>query len=145
MFGGSREPHDVLGPRTAAGLIDFVLVLAIGVGLAALAGDLDTEDGLTAGVPGGRLWVWAAVFILYPAVTEALTGQTFGKALFGLHVVDDLGQRPSWWRSLHRNIFRVIDVLPAAYLLGFIVAATTKRHQRIGDYFADTLVVRLVK
>ena len=145
MFGGSREPHDVLGRRSAAGLIDVVLVLAAGVGLAAAGGNLATDDGLTAEISGWALWVWIGVFILYPTISEALTGQTLGKAVFGLRVVTDVGARPSWWRSLHRNVFRVIDVLPVLYLVGFVVAATSKQHQRIGDMFADTLVVRLVE
>ena len=145
MFGGSREPHDVLGARIGAGLLDVLLMAFVGVGLAAAAGDLDTDDGFTAQVTGWAFAAWACAIVLYPTVAEALTGQTLGKAVFRLRVVDDIGRRPSWWRSFRRNVFRIIDVLPFLYVVGLVLAATSERHQRLGDMAADTLVVRLIE
>ena len=44
--------------------------------------------------------------------------------------------------SAIRNILRLIDFLPSAYLLGAIVILATRKNQRIGDVVAGTLVVR---
>ena len=37
---------------------------------------------------------------------------------------------------------RVIDVLPFAYLVGFIAIQISGKNQRLGDMLANTLVVR---
>jgi hypothetical protein len=40
-----------------------------------------------------------------------------------------------------RNIVRVVDALPLAYGLGFLIAASNAKHLRLGDLAAGTLVV----
>jgi uncharacterized RDD family membrane protein YckC len=42
-----------------------------------------------------------------------------------------------------RTILRIVDSLPAFYLLGFIVVVASKEKQRIGDMAAGTVVVRV--
>ena len=39
-----------------------------------------------------------------------------------------------------RNLLRLVDELPASYLLGFVVMLASKRHQRLGDVAAGTVV-----
>ena len=44
-------------------------------------------------------------------------------------------------RAMSRNLLRIVDYLPAFYLVGVITMLCTKRHQRLGDLAAGTLVV----
>jgi hypothetical protein len=41
-----------------------------------------------------------------------------------------------------RNVLRLVDILPGAYLVGMITIIVTRRNQRLGDLAAGTLVVR---
>jgi uncharacterized RDD family membrane protein YckC len=64
------------------------------------------------------------------------------KALFNLRVVDQTGQPASRRQVLIRTGLRVFDVLPMAYLLGFVVVlASGCRGQRIGDLVAHTRAI----
>ena len=83
--------------------------------------------------------LWIAYFTYF----EATSGQTLGKRLLGLRVVDArTGRPPDFLMSLARNVIRVVDWLPAFYFLGFLVAAVTTNRQRIGDVAAGTVVIR---
>jgi uncharacterized RDD family membrane protein YckC len=87
-------------------------------------------------------WPWLAlVWVTYGAVLEGLFGATIGKGLAGLRVTDLEGRRIGWQAAIVRNLARLLDVLPFAYLLGGILTLATKRHQRLGDRLAGTVVV----
>ena len=90
-------------------------------------------------------WPWLALlWVTYYGVLEALFGATVGKALTGLRVTDLEGRRIGWQGAIVRNLARLLDVLPFAYLLGGILTLATKRHQRLGDLLAGTIVVPAV-
>src|SRR5205823_14168695 len=87
-------------------------------------------------------WPWLALlWVTYYAVLEGLFGASFGKRLAGLRVTDLEGRRIGWQAAIVRNLARLLDVLPFAYLLGGILTLATKRHQRLGDILAGTIVV----
>jgi uncharacterized RDD family membrane protein YckC len=89
-------------------------------------------------------WVWLALlWVTYYAVLEGLFGASLGKRLAGLRVTDLEGRRIGWQAAIVRNLARLLDVLPFAYLLGGILTLVTRRHQRLGDLLAGTLVVPL--
>ncbi len=89
-------------------------------------------------------WPWLALlWVTYYAVLEGFFGATLGKRLAGLRVTDLEGRRIGWQAAIVRNLARLLDVLPFAYLLGGILTLATKRHQRLGDLLAGTLVVPL--
>lgn len=71
-------------------------------------------------------------------------GQTVGKRVMGLRVVDDrgLGLRPG--QVVVRNILRAVDSLPLFYLVGGVAMAFSRHCQRLGDLAAGTVVVRTV-
>jgi len=90
-------------------------------------------------------WPWLALlWVTYYGVLEGLFGATVGKALTGLRVTDLEGRRIGWQAAIVRNLARLLDVLPFAYLLGGILTLATKRHQRLGDLLAGTIVVPAV-
>lgn len=67
-------------------------------------------------------------------------GQTLGKRLFGLRVIDLHGLRLQFQQIALRNLLRPIDGLPVFYLVGAIAAMTTRNSQRLGDLAASTAV-----
>ena len=72
-----------------------------------------------------------------------LTGerQTVGKMLLGIKVVrEDNGEIPGL--GAIRTVLRIVDVLPFAYLVGFIAVPISSKNQRLGDMAANILVVR---
>ena len=68
-------------------------------------------------------------------------GQTLGKRLLRLRVVDARGLRLTFTQVVLRNLLRFIDGLPLFYLVGGAAALLSRRAQRLGDLAADTLVV----
>ena len=70
-------------------------------------------------------------------------GQTIGKRLFRLRVMDAGGLQLQPGQVVLRNILRTIDMFPILYLLGGAVCFFGVRNQRIGDIAAGTIVVRL--
>ncbi len=69
-------------------------------------------------------------------------GQTLGKRLLGLRVIDARGMRLHFSQIAIRNILRAVDSLPYFYLIGGIAAFVNRRCQRLGDLAANTVVAR---
>ncbi len=69
-------------------------------------------------------------------------GQSVGKKLLGLRVMDARGFRLRFDQIVLRNILRAVDILPLAYLFGGLTAFFSSRHQRLGDMLGGTVVVR---
>jgi hypothetical protein len=69
-------------------------------------------------------------------------GQTLGKRVLGLRVMDAQGLRLEFSQIVIRNLLRAIDLLPVFYLVGGMVAVFTRNSQRLGDLAANTIVVR---
>ncbi len=59
----------------------------------------------------------------------------------GVRIVSRDGGPPGTSGLLIRNIFRLIDSLPAAYVLGLITCFVTANRVRVGDMAAGTLLV----
>lgn len=127
------------GSRFIAVLIDLAVQLVL-IALAALA-----ALGLLGGGVGVALFaiaLFAAVF-LYDILFEVLAaGRTPGKRITHLRVVRERGTPVDLPASAIRNLLRLIDWLPGAYLLGLASILLTERNQRLGDLAGGTLVVR---
>lgn len=79
----------------------------------------------------------------YPILTEYLwRGQTIGKRVFRLRVMDAEGFRVRFSQILIRNLLRYVDFLPAFYCTGGIFCLLSRHAQRLGDIAAGTIVVR---
>lgn len=135
-----------LGSRFAAALIDgflqTMLVVALGVVLLGLDGFGAVEDtgGLGAAVFFvASFLVWFGYDILFEVLAS---GRTPGKRWNGLRVVRSGGHPITFLPSAVRNILRLVDLLPAAYVVGCISVLVTARNQRLGDLAAGTLVIR---
>jgi uncharacterized RDD family membrane protein YckC len=71
-------------------------------------------------------------------------GQTIGKKLLRLRVMDAQGLRLQFSQIVMRNLLRFVDVLPGFYLVGGLACLFSRRAQRLGDVVANTIVVRNV-
>ncbi len=80
-------------------------------------------------------------FLYHPILEVAMHGRTPGKRMAGVRVVSRDGGAPSTAALLIRNIFRLIDSLPAAYVLGLTACFVTSNRVRVGDMAAGTLLV----
>ena len=78
-------------------------------------------------------------FTLFEAFNN---GRTPGKSVAKIRVIHQSGRGISFVESLGRNLVRPIDYMPSMYAVGVLCVFVTKRHQRLGDLVAGTLVVR---
>jgi uncharacterized RDD family membrane protein YckC len=121
--------------RFLAYLVDSVIVVVIL--FLAVFGALFLGEAAAALIPA----ICLGVPILYWGLMHASARQaTFGKALLGLKVTDISGGRVAVLRSLAREVAKYISALPL--MIGFILAAFTKRKQALHDFFVSTTVVR---
>jgi len=136
-----------LGSRAIACLVDSVVqsFVTLAIVLAGLylfslvhrGNPLDLVAGILIGGAG------LVGFIGYWIVLEMITnGQSIGKRMAGLRVIRDDGTPINFWDSLIRNLVRIVDMLPAYYLVGIVSIWLSTRSKRVGDYAAGTVVVK---
>jgi uncharacterized RDD family membrane protein YckC len=132
--------------RIAAAAIDYALVsLAATPAVLYVAPDMPEKFFRGADIPAWDMMrvqlIMLAFLMPYFIVQEGAFGRTLGKRLLGLEVRTEGGGRISWWQAVVRNLLRVVDQLPVAYLLGVSLIIIGPRPQRLGDRLARTLVV----
>lgn len=80
------------------------------------------------------LWFYNILFeVLY-------YGQTPGKKLLGIRTIRSNGSPVKLTASVLRNLLRVVDFLPFAYLFGILFTLFSTSFSRLGDLVADTVV-----
>jgi Predicted membrane protein/domain len=145
-----RTPEGVVfsqvlaGPivRSAAWLVDVTVVLILTVMLSwCLLLIQFVNADLAAAL---QIVLYFAISISYGMATEwAWKGQTLGKKLLRLRVMDAEGLKLHFHQIVIRNLLRFADVLPLAYAVGGLACTISPRYQRLGDLAANTIVVRL--
>lgn len=68
-------------------------------------------------------------------------GQTLGKRLFRLRVMDARGLRLHFSQVVIRNLLRFADSLPGFYMVGGLACLISEQGQRLGDIAANTVVI----
>lgn len=85
----------------------------------------------------------AAIYFLYHPAFEIFTrGRTPGKRIAGVRIVNREGGIPSVSAVLIRNVFRLVDSLPAFYVVGLVTTVLSQQRLRVGDMAAGTLLVQ---
>jgi len=84
----------------------------------------------------------AALVLVYGSVLHALRGQTLGKMLFGIRLVDRGGGPPALWVCVLRGLISLISL--AALGLGFLLVPFARRRRALHDLLSATCVVRLL-
>jgi uncharacterized RDD family membrane protein YckC len=147
-----RTPEGIEFALPLAGPFSRMLALAVDLGaIAVLVSVLEKVLAplavLGQDISGGvHILVDFVLTLIYAMALEWLwRGQTVGKRLMGLRVVDARGLRLEPSQVIVRNLLRALDALPALYLVGGIACALNGHRQRIGDIAAGTVVVRTPK
>lgn len=129
-----------VGSRFVSAGIDFTIQILLTVAAAVVFLAFGVGGGVSAGLFAIALF---AIFFVYDVAFEVLNGgRTPGKRWTGLRVVRSGGQPVGFVTSAIRNVLRLVDFLPSAYLAGIVSILVTKRNQRLGDLAADTVVAR---
>jgi uncharacterized RDD family membrane protein YckC len=119
---------DLAGITLFSGLLSQVLLLtAIVSPDFALAARTLSYFVVTIGYSIFFEWIWR--------------GQTIGKRVLKIRVVDAEGFRLRPTQIVMRNLLRVIDLLPAFYAVGGICCLLSPKYQRLGDIAANTVVI----
>ncbi|MBS3782113.1 MAG: DUF1614 domain-containing protein [Candidatus Thermoplasmatota archaeon] len=83
-----------------------------------------------------------SIQFIYFTLTEWYFGTSLGKAVVGLKVLDDDLGRITFVQSAARNSGRYADIFLGFYILSLILILRSPEKKRIGDYIADTRVVK---
>ncbi len=138
--GGINLEAQVVGPipRFFAFAIDLVIR---GIVIFALS-ILSIPFG-SFGLGGGFFLIFLFIIEwLYPVLFEVyMRGQTPGKKLLKISVINDDLSPVTLGTSMVRNLLRTVDFLPLFYLAGLICMLSNRRFQRLGDIAAGTLVI----
>lgn len=128
--------------RFLAWALDFVIVLVATMFIASLLLALDV---VSAGVgQAASVLVQFALLLGYGIGFEWFNrGQTIGKRVLRLRVVDLQGLRLKPSQVVIRNLLRFVDMLPLFYVVGGLACVISRRGQRLGDLAANTIVVRI--
>lgn len=137
------------GSRSYAFIIDWHIRLLLAFAWFALAallmlGHIVPKPGdATTGAAyllGATLPPFAIFFLYHPVLEIVMRGRTPGKRIAGVRVVTASGGVPSAGALLVRNLFRIIDMLPAFYLVGLVSTIVTANKVRIGDLASGTVL-----
>lgn len=128
-------------------LVNLVLVMVLdffpnAIGAAEGAGLDEAPDIVTGLIVAVYLLIQFAIIWGYYTLFELLwNGQTPGKWIAGVRVLRNDGGPAGGTEAAVRNLVRIIDFLPFAYGVGFLVMLANRQARRLGDLAAGTLVV----
>ncbi|OHD53614.1 MAG: hypothetical protein A2Y33_06745 [Spirochaetes bacterium GWF1_51_8] len=133
---------DIIIQSLITGGILFVLMFVM-MGGACLRVDQSNDSAFMTTVLVVFLIILAILITSFQMIFELLwKGQTPGKRILHIRVVQDNGSAASPLSIILRNIFRMVDFLPVANLAGAVCALVNKDKKRIGDLVAGTIVIR---
>jgi uncharacterized RDD family membrane protein YckC len=127
------------GTRAYAFLIDWHIRLLLALALVLLGlllAGLSTAFRVAFVLPAALLYLF-----YHPVLEIVMRGRTPGKRIAGARIVTLDGATPGTGALLLRNVFRLIDQLPALYLLGLTFTIWTTQRVRLGDLVAGTVLV----
>src|SRR5438445_13020134 len=130
-----------MGSRFLAWLIDALLMSLLVFGGLLAGSVLDaTRSGL--GMALAVFWMFVVTWGYFLFFEWLWHGQTPGKRLLGIRVIQLRGTSISFYQAAVRNLLRVVDSMPlflmfGVYGLGFAVSAGTPRQRRLADFAAN--------
>lgn len=132
----------VLGRRIGAAVIDLAYPFAIATLFVVIMDLIGISDLAGVSVDSLSLVILVLMALENYIEKEYSTGQTFGKKLLGIMTVKKDGSKADLIAVIVRNLFRPVDLI-LGYGVGLLLILATGENQRMGDYFAQTIVVRV--
>lgn len=145
-----RTPEGIIFSQTLAGPVtrflawgvDAAVIMALVMVLSSVLGILSLISRDLAGAASAIGYF--VISIGYGISCEWFwRGQTIGKRLLRLRVVDVEGMRLQFNQVVTRNLLRFVDALPVMYFVGGVACWLSPKCQRLGDLAANTVVLRL--
>jgi uncharacterized RDD family membrane protein YckC len=135
-----------IGSRFLAVAVDTVLQVSMFVAgsltLAVFTPPAALRSTLALVGPAAAILFGFSVYWGYFALFEIIwSGRTPGKRLAGIRVIKESGRPINAFEAIGRNVLRVIDFLPAMYVVGVVCMMLNRNSRRLGDYVAGTVVV----
>ncbi len=126
--------------RFLAWLVDVACIAAISTiagTFFGLLGIISRDIAMAASIAS-----YFVISIGYGIATEWFwRGQTIGKRIFALRVMDARGLRLQFSQVIIRNLLRFVDSLPLFYMVGGLACLFSTNAQRLGDLAGNTVVV----
>ncbi len=148
-LGADTLPKGGMIIRTAAWIADVICLFLTTIGLAFLVlatiwfgGRLGGEinDQVRALAAGSGALIVVSTGFLYFTLFAGSSGQTPGKRLFGLKIIQETGEEMTYGRACLRSIYWIVSLL--LFSIGFLMIAFSKQKQGLHDKLARTYVVR---
>jgi uncharacterized RDD family membrane protein YckC len=131
--------------QIVSSIVIYVVARSLSAGLRSL------EGALFDGAGEASLWVVAVsiiasfvIFFGYFIFFETVwSGQTPGKWWLRLRVIQEDGRPITFFSAMTRNLIRMADMQPVIfYSIGIVSVFASERAKRLGDYVANTVVVK---
>lgn len=138
-----EKMNKFLGKRILAGIIDYGIIFMYFLIQIHFFGVSNQEGGYTIeGFPAFSVFVF---WVIMTIGLEQVLGATIGNILNKIKpssISDDGLKKISLSQSVKRHLLDLID-MSFFGLVGIILINTTKEHQRLGDLWAKTKVVKI--
>ncbi|MFD2565876.1 RDD family protein [Pseudotenacibaculum haliotis] len=140
------ETKPYLGDRIVAGFLDYLLICGFLFYYAINFGEPNEDGGyhLTGISAFAPVVFWGIITI----GSEQLFGATVGNLLVGLKPLsidenthDYWGNRVTFSQSLKRHLLDPVDMFFFG-IVGIVTISNSDKHQRVGDIWAKTIVIR---
>lgn len=136
----NQHEYKGIGVRFVAQIIDGIILMIIYFIVGYLM--FGTTTWSATGYAAAPVFVVNGIIgILYFVGLEGTSGATIGKRVLKMRVVRENGSPCGLGAAFIRNILRIIDVLPFAYIIGVIMISRSAKKQRLGDSAAHTVVI----
>ncbi len=89
---------------------------------------------------GSSLLAWVATLLYYALMESSSKQATVGKIICGIYVTNESGQQIGFAKAILRNISKIVS--GAILMIGYLMAAFTKKKQALHDMLAECVVVR---
>ena len=137
-----------VGKRVLSYILDWIIIILWLIGwiwIFSLIARISFSTFLDGDVTAIFIYIlFFGPILFYDLIFEVLNnGQSLGKMILKIKVVNVDGTKPSGTSLLVRWLFRLVDFSITYGFVGIIMSAITKKSQRLGDYLAGTTVIDL--
>jgi len=131
-----------LGTRAIAQILDLLILTGVLMGLYVAAVAVGAAGFDVVAYLIAIIGSFVIIFGYFWTCEAFWSGQTVGKKVFRLRAVGDRGEPMTFVQAGIRNVVRIVDFLPYAYGVGFVVLFINGKGKRLGDLAAGTIVVK---